>query len=73
MANLSFPAGFKFGVASAAYQSEGAAMSEGKGPSQWDWAGRQPGSRPFPFASRISTYIFVGVVEDQTNGTWKEH
>lgn len=44
MSNLSFPTGFKFGVASSAYQMEGAAMSEGKGPGSWDWASRQPGS-----------------------------
>ncbi|THG93804.1 hypothetical protein EW145_g8275, partial [Phellinidium pouzarii] len=41
--HLSFPKGFTFGVATAAYQVEGATMSEGKGPTAWDWAGRQPG------------------------------
>ncbi|THH11422.1 hypothetical protein EW145_g666 [Phellinidium pouzarii] len=40
--NLTFPKGFTFGVATAAYQVEGAAMNEGKGPTEWDWAGRQP-------------------------------
>ncbi|KAJ7182822.1 glycoside hydrolase superfamily [Mycena crocata] len=40
---LKFPPGFKFGVATAAYQVEGAAKSEGKGPTLWDWNSRQPG------------------------------
>ena len=32
----SFPKGFWWGVASAAYQIEGAAKAEGRGPSIWD-------------------------------------
>ncbi|KAJ7489190.1 glycoside hydrolase superfamily [Mycena latifolia] len=40
---LKFPAGFKFGVATASYQVEGAAKDEGKGPTVWDWNGHQPG------------------------------
>ncbi|KAF9067612.1 glycoside hydrolase superfamily [Rhodocollybia butyracea] len=42
--DLKYPEGFLFGVASAAYQVEGAVMEEGKGPSVWDWASRQPGA-----------------------------
>ncbi|TFK70266.1 glycoside hydrolase [Pluteus cervinus] len=38
-----FPKGFKFGVATAAYQVEGAVRDEGKGPTMWDWNSRQPG------------------------------
>ncbi|KAK0199710.1 glycoside hydrolase superfamily [Desarmillaria ectypa] len=40
--DLKFPKGFKFGVATSAYQVEGAAKNEGKGPTMWDWASRQP-------------------------------
>ncbi|KAI5119982.1 hypothetical protein M0805_004427 [Coniferiporia weirii] len=40
--NLKFPKDFIFGLATAAYQVEGAAKNEGKGPTGWDWAGRQP-------------------------------
>lgn len=41
--SLKLPKGFKFGVATAAYQVEGAAKSDGKGPTMWDWNSRQPG------------------------------
>lgn len=34
--NKKLPAGFKWGLASSAYQIEGAARAEGKGPSIWD-------------------------------------
>ncbi|KDR79471.1 hypothetical protein GALMADRAFT_223675 [Galerina marginata CBS 339.88] len=40
--NIKLPKGFFFGVATAAYQVEGAAKSEGKGPTLWDWNSRQP-------------------------------
>ncbi|KDR83279.1 hypothetical protein GALMADRAFT_152200 [Galerina marginata CBS 339.88] len=42
MPNLKFPKGFFFGVATAAYQVEGAVKNEGKGPTMWDWNSRQP-------------------------------
>ncbi|KAK0186388.1 glycoside hydrolase superfamily [Armillaria mellea] len=40
--DFKFPKDFKFGVATAAYQVEGATKNEGKGPTMWDWASRQP-------------------------------
>ncbi|KAK0186404.1 glycoside hydrolase superfamily [Armillaria mellea] len=41
--DLKYPKGFKFGVDTSAYQVEGATKNEGKGPTMWDWAPRQPG------------------------------
>lgn len=41
---MGFPAGFTWGVASSAYQIEGAADVEGKGPSVWDEFCRVPGN-----------------------------
>ncbi len=40
---LSFPAGFTWGSASAAYQIEGAAAADGRGPSIWDTFSHAPG------------------------------
>lgn len=41
---LMFPEGFKFGVATAAFQVEGAVKEGGKGPSMWDWTTHQEGA-----------------------------
>jgi beta-glucosidase len=42
-AELQFPDGFVWGAATAAYQIEGAARDDGRGPSIWDTFSRQPG------------------------------
>jgi len=39
-----FPDGFRWGTASAAYQVEGAADADGRGPSVWDTFSRTPGN-----------------------------
>src|SRR5690606_11692201 len=41
---LTFPAGFRWGVATAAYQIEGAVAEDGRGPSIWDTFSRVPGA-----------------------------
>ncbi|MEU7278115.1 GH1 family beta-glucosidase [Streptomyces sp. NPDC045431] len=43
MTELSFPAGFRWGTATAAYQIEGAADEDGRTPSIWDTFSRTPG------------------------------
>ncbi len=40
---LAFPAGFTWGAATAAYQIEGAATEDGRGPSVWDTFSHTPG------------------------------
>jgi beta-glucosidase len=42
--SLAFPKGFSWGTATAAYQIEGAAAADGRGPSVWDTFSRAPGN-----------------------------
>ncbi|ORT54122.1 GH1 family beta-glucosidase [Streptomyces sp. CB03238] len=44
MTELTFPAGFRWGTATAAYQIEGAADEDGRAPSIWDTFSRTPGA-----------------------------
>ncbi|OKJ93546.1 beta-glucosidase [Streptomyces sp. CB03234] len=44
MTELTFPAGFRWGTATAAYQIEGAADEDGRTPSIWDTFSRTPGA-----------------------------
>src|SRR3569623_919501 len=41
--DLSFPAGFRWGCATAAYQIEGAVTEDGRGPTDWDIFSHTPG------------------------------
>ncbi|KAF7303811.1 Glycoside hydrolase family 1 protein [Mycena indigotica] len=63
---LKFPPGFKFGVATAAYQVEGATKNEGKGPTLWDWNSRQPGAVFDNTTGMSNSFSFSGVVDFYT-------
>src|SRR5476649_159372 len=43
VSSLALPASFKWGVSTAAYQIEGAAAEDGRGPSIWDLFSKQKG------------------------------
>lgn len=45
LSRRSFPAGFVFGTAASAYQVEGMALKDGRGPSIWDAFVKTPGEQ----------------------------
>lgn len=48
LSRSAFPKGFVFGTATSAYQVEGAASTNGRGPSIWDEIAHTPGSEIVP-------------------------
>src|SRR5262245_29093236 len=51
---LTFPAGFRWGAATAAYQIEGAVEADGRRPSIWDTFARTPGKVAFGHTGDIA-------------------
>lgn len=49
LSRASFPKGFVFGTATSAYQVEGAASTDGRGPSTWDPFVHTPGTLAIAF------------------------
>lgn len=50
LSRRSFPKGFVFGTAASAYQVEGMALKDGRGPSIWDAFIKIPGEHSIPSA-----------------------
>ncbi|XP_059303406.1 beta-glucosidase 44-like [Lycium ferocissimum] len=60
----SFPKGFIFGTATSAYQVEGAASTEGRGPSIWDTFIKRPGVEPNNANGEVSVDQYHRYKED---------
>ncbi len=61
---LAFPAGFVWGAATAAYQIEGAATADGRGPSIWDTFSHTPGTIADGTTGDVATDHYHRVAED---------
>ncbi|PHU24575.1 Beta-glucosidase 44 [Capsicum chinense] len=66
----SFPKGFVFGTATSAYQVEGAASIEGRGPSIWDTFIKQPGIVPNNVTGEVSVDQYHRYKEDINLMAW---
>lgn len=60
----SFPKGFVFGTSTSAYQVEGAASKDGRGPSVWDAYVKQPGREPNNASGEVSADQYHHYKED---------
>ncbi|CAN4106043.1 unnamed protein product [Withania somnifera] len=60
----SFPKGFVFGTSTSAYQVEGAASKDGRGPSVWDAFVKQPGREPNNASGEVSADQYHRYKED---------
>ncbi|XP_016513131.1 beta-glucosidase 44-like [Nicotiana tabacum] len=60
----SFPKGFVFGTSTSAYQVEGAASKDGRGPSVWDIFIKKPGREPNNASGEVSADQYHRYKED---------
>lgn len=59
LSRASFPKGFVFGTATSAYQVEGAASTNGRGPSIWDSFAHIPGTESALYSSLLASLRFI--------------
>lgn len=57
LSRKSFPKGFVFGTATSAYQVEGMANKDGRGPSIWDAFVKQPGSKSAHYCFTLPLFV----------------